>query len=319
LVADLSAFIQANPVADPPADFEPDGTFYSMVAVRGDFYAVEPNHGQVLKVTPGGEITRLVDVSAVLGHIVPTAITYKGNFFVGNLGTFPIVPGSEQVIKLNPGGNVRTWATGLTTVLGIAFDGRDRLYVLESLTNPGFPGPGQLNSGRVVRIDPSGDRTVIATGLNAPGGMTFGPDGALYDSNFSFTSPLAAGQVVRIEVPSKGGKNLIQSDNSEVNSPQPLRSVQPAVVPAVVPKINAESETTRKQSSVDIRINVQQFAASKLSDDPDLSGVSVTVSASQVVLTGKVPSAAAKATAEKVIRSAVGSKSIENKIEVSAP
>src|SRR5262249_6718515 len=155
-------------------DFEPDGTWYSMVAVRGDLYAVEPNHGEVDKITTSGQITRLVDVSATQGHIVPTAITYKGNFFFGNLGVFPIVPGSEEVRKLNPAGNIQTWATGLTTILGIAFDGRDRLYVLESLTNPGFPGPGQLNSGKVVRIDPSGAKTVIATGLNSPGGMTLG-------------------------------------------------------------------------------------------------------------------------------------------------
>jgi hypothetical protein len=43
LIADLSAFQQANPVQNPePDDFEPDGTWYSMVAVRGDLYAVEP-------------------------------------------------------------------------------------------------------------------------------------------------------------------------------------------------------------------------------------------------------------------------------------
>ena len=44
MVADLSAFVKANPVANPdPDDFEPDGTWYSMVAVQGDLYAVEPN------------------------------------------------------------------------------------------------------------------------------------------------------------------------------------------------------------------------------------------------------------------------------------
>jgi len=46
-VADLSAFQKAHPVANPePDDFEPDGTWYSMVAVRGNLYAVEPNHGE---------------------------------------------------------------------------------------------------------------------------------------------------------------------------------------------------------------------------------------------------------------------------------
>jgi hypothetical protein len=36
-VADLSSFLKANPVASPEEDdFEPDGPWYSMVAVHGD-------------------------------------------------------------------------------------------------------------------------------------------------------------------------------------------------------------------------------------------------------------------------------------------
>jgi hypothetical protein len=55
LVADLSAFQKANPVVNPDEDdFEPDGTWYSMVAVRGKFYAVEPNHEEIDEITPEG-------------------------------------------------------------------------------------------------------------------------------------------------------------------------------------------------------------------------------------------------------------------------
>ena len=318
LIADLSAFQQANPVENPEEeDFEPDGTWYSMVAVRGDFYAVEPNHGEVDKITPSGQITRVVDVSASQGHIVPTAITYKGNFFFGNLGTFPIVPGSEQIRKLTPSGEHQTWVTGVTTVLGLAFDGRDRLYVLESLTNPGFPGPGQINSGRVVRIDPSGVKTVIATGLNAPGGMTFGPDGALYVSNFSFGAPLGAGQVVRIEISSKGKKQIL----SEVTSqPAPQNNTEPATTRQssvffgqLIQQSGQESETA------DSDVTVQQVATNKLSEDSELSSVSVTITEARAVLTGTVSSTAAKAKAEKLIRAVRGIKSVDNKIAVSAP
>jgi len=35
-----------------PGDFEPDGTWYSMVAVRGKLYAVEPNHGELDIISP---------------------------------------------------------------------------------------------------------------------------------------------------------------------------------------------------------------------------------------------------------------------------
>ena len=65
MVADLSAFLKAHPVANPnPGDFEPDGTWYSMVAVRGDLYAVEPNHGELDVISTDGEIRRIVDISS---------------------------------------------------------------------------------------------------------------------------------------------------------------------------------------------------------------------------------------------------------------
>lgn len=62
-VANLSAFQMTNPVANPePDDFEPDGTWYSMVAVRGALYAVEPNHGELDMITPDGQIRRIADI-----------------------------------------------------------------------------------------------------------------------------------------------------------------------------------------------------------------------------------------------------------------
>jgi hypothetical protein len=203
-VADLSRFLKSHPVAHPnPGDFEPDGTWYSMAAVRGDLYAVEPNHGEIDRINPStGAISRLIDVSASQGHIVPTALAYKGNFFFGNLRTFPVTPGSESLFKVTPGGQIKTWARGLTTVLGLVAGPRDRLYALESMTAPGFPGPGELGTGQVIRISPSGAQTVIATGLSFPTAMTLGPDGALYVSNLGFGGPAPGlGQILRITIP----------------------------------------------------------------------------------------------------------------------
>jgi hypothetical protein len=201
LIANLSHFIQTHPVKHPePDDFEPDGTWYSMVVVHGVLYAVEPNHGELDRITPSGTISRVADISASQGHIVPTAVAFhKGNFYVGNLNTFPVRPGSSKILRITPQGPVSTVVTGLTTVLGVAFDSRGHLFALETDTVAGNPGPQAAGSGKVVCVNSHGTLTTVASGLTFPTAMTFGPGGALYVSNIGFGVPTpGAGQILRI-------------------------------------------------------------------------------------------------------------------------
>ncbi|MGC1322060.1 MAG: ScyD/ScyE family protein [Candidatus Udaeobacter sp.] len=213
LIANLSAFQMAFPVAHPnPDDFEPDGTWYSMITARGDgnqvdLYAVEPNHGELDRITPDGQISRVIDISASQGHIVPTAVAARDNdkFYVGNLDTFPIVAGSSKVYEISKNGRISAVAEGLSAVTGVAIDSQHRMYVLEMSTSDGGPNPGD---GKVVRMNhPDGgphdrDQTVIADGLTFPTAMTFGPDGALYVSNVGFGAPPdGEGQILKITVP----------------------------------------------------------------------------------------------------------------------
>lgn len=198
VVADLGTWEVNNPAANPePGDFEPEGVWYSMVNVRGDFYALDPNHGEFVKVSPEGTITRVADISATLGHIVPTAVVYNGNFFVGNLNTFPIVDGSSSIYKITPSGQITEWATGFSTIVGLAFDGQRRLYVLEMVYGSvsGFPEPGK---SRVVRVNPNGTHDVIATGLTFATAMAMGPDGNLYVANWGFGRPPGGGEIMKI-------------------------------------------------------------------------------------------------------------------------
>ncbi|MEO8953255.1 MAG: ScyD/ScyE family protein [Ktedonobacteraceae bacterium] len=205
-IANLSHFLMTHPVKNPePGDFEPDGTWYGMVAVGNSLYAVEPNHGELDKLTPQADqddlndssISRVVDISASQGHIVPTAVTFhNGNFYVGNLDTFPI-QNDSIVMKITPSGQISTVVTGLSTVLGVAFDRKGQLYILENTTGNPFPTPG---TGAVLRLTASGTLQTIASGLNLPTAMTFGPDGNLYVSTFGFGGGPGAGQIVRMHV-----------------------------------------------------------------------------------------------------------------------
>ena len=199
LVADLSAYQKTHPTAViEPDDFEPDGTWYSMIAYGGAFYAVEPNHGELDRITTDGHISRVADLSASQGHIVPTAIAAHGNFYVGNLNTFPIQSGSSKILKVTPSGQVKPVVWGLTTVVGVAFDDRARLYVLENTTGAQFPTPG---TGEIIRVTGFGKKELIASGLFLPTAITFGPDHALYVSNVGFgPPPVGLGEVLRISI-----------------------------------------------------------------------------------------------------------------------
>jgi hypothetical protein len=211
-VVNLSAYLEANPITDDTferEDFEPDGTWYSMVSAWGALYAVEPNHQEIDRITPNGHVTRVLDMSAqsaAAGEwIGPTAIVrHGGALYFGTLSPFPIQTGHSKIYKLTKQGELSIVASNLTTVLGVAFCA-GQMYALESMTDthPGFPTPNQIGSGKVVRIGRDGSQTVVVGGLSFPSAMTFGPDGALYISNFGFSSP--TGEILRAGVDGKKG------------------------------------------------------------------------------------------------------------------
>ena len=217
LVANLSQFIQTHMTKYPnPPDFEPDGTFYSMVEFNNRLYAVEPNHGQIVSIGTDGSMASAMDVSASEGHIVPTAVTaHDGQLYLGNLNQFPIEPNFARILTLGnaecsqvaaPGLSdagaphslhVLSSKAGFTTVVGTVFGPDGLLYVLELSDAAGYPTPG---AGKVVRVKAVGDIEDVATGLVVPTAMTFGPDGKLYVSNFG-AAPPGTGQIVRIDIP----------------------------------------------------------------------------------------------------------------------
>ena len=215
MVANLSSFIKAHPAAyTDEADFEPDGSFYSLIAVRDRLLAVEPNHGQIFSIWPNGQIREEIDISLSEGHIVPTVVAeHEGSLLVGNLGLFPITPNATKILTLRPEwlpgpapglepladlGQLRVAGSraGFATITAIEIGPDGLLYVLEMSPAAGYPTPG---AGKVVRLNRKGEIEDVATGLSVPTGMTFGPDGHLYVSNFG-AAPPGAGEILRISV-----------------------------------------------------------------------------------------------------------------------
>jgi hypothetical protein len=214
LIADVGAFLKIHPAKYESADdFEPDGTLYSLIAVDGVLYTVEPNHGQVFSVTRGGWIRQVIDISASEGHIVPTSIAHwRESFYVGNLNLFPIDPQWARILTISPeerfdddlapgfGGrhshHIVNSKAGFTTVVAVDFGPDGLLYALELSDAAGFPTPG---AGKVVRVKHSGEIEDVITGLTVPTGMTFGPDGRLYLSNFG-AAPAGAGTILRFDI-----------------------------------------------------------------------------------------------------------------------
>ena len=161
---------------------------------------MDSNHGELDRVTPSGAISRVSDISAQLGHVVPTALAHHGTWYIGNLGEFGPGDGTvpdEHVYQLTPNGHFHVRASGLEQVLGLAFHG-GKLYALESSTTPGGPTPG---TGAIVRVRAGKPAETIYSGLIFPTGMAIGSDGAFYVSEQGFGFGAGAGRVLRITAP----------------------------------------------------------------------------------------------------------------------
>jgi hypothetical protein len=217
-VANLSKALVTYPAKYTSSDdYEPDGTWYGLIGYLGQLYTVEPNHGQVFSVTPGGEVRQVIDISASQGHIVPTSlVALDYTLYVGNLNLFPIDPQWAKIMTIAkdtfvfdpmPGfaapldgygqWKVVSSKAGFTTIVSMKIGPDGLLYVLELSDAAGFPTPG---AGKVVRVLRSGEIQDVVTGLVVPTGMTFGPDGLLYVSNLGAAAG-SVGQILKIVVP----------------------------------------------------------------------------------------------------------------------
>jgi hypothetical protein len=204
LIANLSDYVRQHPVSHWEADdFEPDGTPYSMKVQDGKLIVVESNHGRLLRINPAdGKIEQIADLSAPVGHIVPTGAAWRGDrYYVGILWHFPIEVGASKLYQVSADGYVLDYWVGFTTITAVEVDSEGRLYILELSREDGFP---NVMTGRILRIT-GGLLEEIVTGLSVPTAMTIGPDGAIYVSDLG-AAPAGAGRILRFPNPATGKK-----------------------------------------------------------------------------------------------------------------
>ncbi len=201
LVADTAAWVGANPTVFKPADYNPRGEVFGMVADKESLWVVESNIGQVLRITPDGKITRIADLST--GHPIPTApaLSPNGGIYVGYLTAVPYFAGAAKVVEVTPDGKVTDVWTGLTMITAVAVDAEGTLYAAEmatgNTTTPPYVAP---DTGKVVRRTGQSSSEDVATHINYPVALAVGPDKAVYVGAPAMGSTDADGYILRIDV-----------------------------------------------------------------------------------------------------------------------
>lgn len=201
LVADLSAWVRANPVSNVAATHDQDAAGYSIVAdtASRSLWISDPNSGQILSVNPlDGSVTRIADMSA--GHMVPTKMVAdpNGGVYVGTLTAAPFPNGGAKVMHVAADGTVTDVWTGLTTVADVGVGADGTLYALQMTSNnldqPPFWQPG---TGQLVHQTGPDTSEVVLDGLMFPIGLDMGPDGAWYIAQPSLGAAGGDGVILR--------------------------------------------------------------------------------------------------------------------------
>lgn len=204
-VTDVAAYEAAN---DPNQDGL-DSNAYGLLVLPGRQVFTDAGGNDLVEIDAAGRMRTLATFAdrtvSAFGTVfqmdaVPTCVAEgpDGALYVGQLTGIPFPVGGANVYRVpSAGGTPEVFASGFSGIIDLTFGHDGRLYVLQIANNVllGFI----LNqwTGALYQVAPDGTRTELAPGeLFAPGGIAFGPDGALYVTNKSILS--GEGEVLRI-------------------------------------------------------------------------------------------------------------------------
>lgn len=200
-VVDISAHEAANNPDGTTVDSNP----YGLAVLSDRIVVADAGANALLQINLNAAISTLAVFPAHPAggptiQSVPTTVVEgpNGDLYVGELTGAPFPVGAARVYRVpRNGGTPVVVATGFTNIIDIAFGPNGVGYVLEHDADGIIPPLGPGVAGRLVRLNANGTQTVIASaGLVKPGGVTVGPDGAVYVTNRSIFA--GTGEVVRI-------------------------------------------------------------------------------------------------------------------------
>ena len=189
-IADISAFVARSDPDGPPHETNT----HSVLAGRFGVYAIDAGSNSLFGIDWRGRLkllhvfdkVTLPDGTSI--DAVPTNMTLgpDGALYVSTLTGVPFPEGAATVWRWD-GVRATPYAAGLTAAIDLAFGPDHSLYVVEMRSVIGL-------SGRVVRIERNGTRTVVADGLDFPTGIAMGGR-AFYVTNHGTSA--AIGEVLR--------------------------------------------------------------------------------------------------------------------------
>ncbi|TMK78356.1 MAG: SMP-30/gluconolactonase/LRE family protein [Actinobacteria bacterium] len=188
---DIAGYEEANNPDGGVLDSNP----YAILAQPGGRVVTDAAGNDLLRVGSNGHISTLAVFPSRPGRAtdsVPTSVAVgpDGAYYVGELSGVPFNVDDAHVYRVVPGQPPQEYGPTFSFIIDLAWGPDGHLYVLQFATGPGLTGPGIL-----YRLETDGTKTPVVTDLVAPGGIVFGPDGALYISNKSVLA--GAGEVLR--------------------------------------------------------------------------------------------------------------------------
>jgi hypothetical protein len=127
-------------------------------------------------------------------------------------------------------------------------------------------------------------------------------EGANRNANLAVATQAPPATIVQQPAPAQQAPVIIQQPASTPQAPVIIQQPAPP--------------SQRENTSANDDANMQDIAAKRLTEDPYMGAVVVTVTDARAVLTGTVNSPGTKAKAEQVVKGVRGVKSIDNKIVV---